>query len=337
MTWNIDAEIKRFASFPEKAAAHLRVESVCEYGFAVMPADYPVNYKGRKKFGLTILGLTHGNELSGVAVLNSLLALINEGGLRIDYPVVFALGNPWAARENKRFLERDLNRSFNRTQNTLFEEKRADVLEEILDESAFLVDFHQVSRPSDRPFFIFPYNRPAYKFARQIMPAMTMVTHWGDSFSAEGMCTDEYVNSKGGLGISIELGQNGFALYQISAGIESGIKAISLVGCELRGQAPDPFSQESEGNCGELYKWAEIIDWPATGTVILREGWNNFDSVAAGQEIGTVDGIPIRVKEEGRMLFPKYLTVEQQAQLSTRPTELCRIMKPIAVSALPKD
>lgn len=336
MAWNIETEIKRFGSFPDKVAINLRVEPVCEYGFAVMPKEYRINPAGKKKYGLTILGLTHGNESAGVAVLNNVLSIINSGGLSLDYPVVFALGNPWAALENKRFLERDLNRSFARHDDTLLEEKRADVLEKVLDESAFLVDFHQVSRPSDRPFFIFPYNKPAYTFAREIMPAMTMVTHWGDSFSSEGMCTDEYVNSKGGLGISIELGQNGFSVYQVAAGTESAVKAITIAGRNLRNQKPDLFSKESEANIGELFNWGEIIDWPAAGVVVLREGWCNFDIVAAGEEIGTVDGRPIRAKVGGRILFPKYLTIEQQALASTRPSELCRIMKPLTVSELPK-
>jgi predicted deacylase len=335
MSWNIEHEIDRFTSFPKTAAPHLAVEPLCEFGFVVKPRSGPV-MPVKKAFALTILGLTHGNEYAGVAVVNSILSFLNAGAVKLDFPVAFALGNPWAARENKRFLERDLNRSFSRTDALLLEEKRADVLEKVLKETAFLVDYHQVSRPSDRPFFIFPYTRDSYAFARAIVPAMTMVTHWGDSFSSDGMCTDEFVNEHGGTGISIELGQNGFDVYQVAAGIEAGLRSIAVAAGKLKGQSPDAFTAGMAAtNVGELYSWSEVIRWPDQGIVDLRDGWNNFGEVAAGESIGTVDGRPIYVKEGGRILFPKYLTRDQQAQLTTRPTELCRIMKKIDVSVLP--
>ncbi len=335
MSWIIADEIDRFNSFPKKVASHLAVEAVCEHGFVVKPRTSGTRLATNKKFGLTILGLTHGNEYAGVAVLNNVLALINSGVVKLEIPVVFVLGNPWAALENKRFLDRDLNRSFCRVENALREEKRADVLEGILKDTSFLVDFHQVSRPSDRPFFIFPYTKASYGFAREIFPAMTMVTHWGDSFSSEGMCTDEFVNLEGGTGISIELGQNGFDVYQVAAGTESAVKAIYTANRALKGEVLDAFSLGSSANRGELYSWAEIIKWPDAGIVDLKEGWINFGAVKAGEALGTIDGRPINVREGGRILFPKYLTHEQQLQLTTRPTELCRIMKPIAVSDLP--
>lgn len=334
MSWNIENEINRFTSFPKTAASHLAVEPLCEFGFVVKPRSGPV-MPVKKSFALTILGLTHGNEYAGVAVVNSILSFLNTGSVKLDFPVAFALGNPWAARENKRFLERDLNRSFARADSVLLEEKRADVLESLLKETAYLVDFHQVSRPSDRPFFIFPYTKSSYAFARSIVPAMTMVTHWGDAFSAEGMCTDEFVNEHGGTGISIELGQNGFDVYQVAAGIEAGLRAITVASAALRGQPADAFTADMAFNTGELYTWSEIIRWPDQGIVDLREGWINFGAVAAGESLGTVDGRPIHVKEGGRILFPKYLTRDQQAQLTTRPTELCRIMKKIEVNDLP--
>ncbi len=335
MAWIIADEIDRFNSFPKKVASHLAVEAVCEHGFVVKPRTSGTRPATNKKFGLTMLGLTHGNEFAGVAVLNNVLALINSGVVKLEIPVVFVLGNPWAALENKRFLERDLNRSFCRVENMLHEEKRADVLEGILKDTAFLVDFHQVSRPSDRPFFIFPYTKPSYGFARAISPAMTMVTHWGDSFSSEGMCTDEFVNLEGGTGISIELGQNGFDVYQVAVGTESAVKAIYTANRVLKGAVLDPFSLGSSANRGELYSWAEIIKWPDAGIIDLKEGWTNFGAVKTGETLGTIDGRPIIVREAGRILFPKYLTHAEQLQLTTRPSELCRIMKPIAVSDLP--
>lgn len=334
MAWNIEHEIDRFIAFPKQAGAHLAVEELCDFGFVVRPRASTSKPQG-KEFGLTILGIIHGNECAGAAVVNSILSFINLGLIKLEYPVVFVLGNPWAARENKRFLERDLNRCFARLDSVSMEEKRADVLESILKETAYLVDYHQVSRPSDRPFFIFPYTKLSYAFARAIMPSMTMITHWGDAFSNEGMCTDEFVNEKGGTGITIELGQNGFDDYQVGVGTESGLRAIAVANANLRGDALDSFTAGMAANIGELYTWSDVIRWPDEGIVELREGWNNFSVVKEGEVLGTVDGQPLVARHGGRILFPKYLTRDQQAQLTTRPTELCRLMKKINVSELP--
>ena len=46
---------------------------------------------------------------------------------------------------------------------------------------------------------------------------------------------------------------------------------------------------------------------------------------------------PLLAKAGGKMLFPKYLTREQQDALESRPTELCRVMRRISEAELPAD
>ena len=246
--------------------------------------------------------------------------------------MAFILGNPWAARENKRFLERDLNRSFALQDSGSREGRRARELTAVLKDTAYIVDFHQTSRPSERPFFIFPYNERSYRFAREIGPRHTIVTHWGKPFSAEGMCSDEFVNSQGGTGISLE-SAIGFDPYQIAVGVEASLWAIKAVG-EAR-SGGEAFSRRRLDAAPQLYTWADIVAWPADGLVDLDEGWSNFKDVGAGQRLGAVGGKPLNARVSGKILFPKYLTREQQQELLSRPTELCRIMRPISEAELP--
>lgn len=337
MSYSIDREITRFNKLAASRSDHVTIEPLCDQAVLVTPRSRQLLHPPGKRVALALLGITHGNEWAGIAVINQILGRVLAGSVDLRIPVAFLLGNPAAAVVNKRFLDRDLNRSFNRSQAVLREERRALELADILQDTAYLLDFHQVTRRSDRPFFIFPFNSKSYAFARAIGPRHTVVTHWGRPFSSEGMCSDEFVISRGGTGISFELGQNGFDHYQIAVGVDAGLEALRVVTEQMaHGQFLDPLNLAEE-ETGELYTWAEIAPWPERGYVELRADWNNFDRVQLGEVIGTIDQEPILAQNAGRMLFPKYLTREEQAALTVRPTELFRIMRPISPADLPSE
>lgn len=288
-----------------------------------------------KDIALTLLGLTHGNEWAGVSVLNGVLEHLLAGTLELRVPIAVALGNPRAALENSRFLERDLNRSFARTSQATHEERRALELEGLLRRTGYLVDFHQTMQPSDRAFFIFPYRPEALQMAQAIAPHQTIVTHWGEAFSAEGKCSDEYVNDSGGLGISIELGQNGLDSYQIAVGVECALWAIHVATARTAGRTLEELVSRRQGPVPEIYTWEQIVPWPLQGLVTLDPGWTNFREVRKNDRLGMVGGDPLLSCAAGRILFPKYLTPEQQALAATRPTELVRIMRRVSLAELP--
>ncbi len=325
----IQQQIDTFSRYAQRTWPQLRCEVLCDYGFLLSP-EAAVPIPGGKDIALTLIGLTHGNEWAGVAVLNEVLGQVAAGDVPLTAPVAFILGNPWAALENKRFLERDLNRCFGRAAPQHREELRAQVLSEVLQRTYRLVDFHQTMRPSDRAFFIFSYLPESLAFAGLVAPELTVVTHWSGGFSAEGMCSDEYVNKSGGRGITIELGQNGFDPMQIATGAAAARGAISAMAPLLLSRTEVPrFSPR------ELYTWAQIVPWPKAGVVTLDEGWDNFAAVEAGARLGDLDGQALLAPASGRMLFPKYLSREQQQVLAARPTELCRIMTLIELTDLP--
>lgn len=325
----VQGEMERFAMLKDKLSQTYRIEDVCDLGFVVHPK------KGRnleKPVGLSFVGLIHGNEVGGSAVLNGILTHIASGLFHLPMAVGFALGNKPAALAGKRFLERDLNRSFDRSEAEKWEERRADELEKLLVQSSFLVDFHQTNLKSAHPFFIFPFSRAGYDFARATAPQIPVVTHWGEAFSNEGQCTDEYINAMGGVGITLELGQCGFDPYQVAVGIDCGLAAITDAAQRLGIWAEDPVLRRFER--APLYTLGEVLPYPKTGDVRVVPGWHNFAQVQAGERIATVDGKDICTSMGGYILFPKYIapTPEQ------RPvTELCRIMKEISEHDLPSS
>ena len=66
----------------------------------------------RSGIDLTVMAVTHGNEVAGIAVINRLLEHIQENVDFLSFSLGIILGNTPASRENVRFRQRDLNRSF---------------------------------------------------------------------------------------------------------------------------------------------------------------------------------------------------------------------------------
>lgn len=271
-------------------------------------------------FGLTIMGITHGNEVAGLPIVNTFLREILADPARLRIPLALILGNPVAARQNRRFVDRDLNRSFSRVQKATWEDQRARDLEGILSQSSFLLDLHQTSEPSETPFFIFPYTANGYRFARAVAPRLPVVTHWGAPFSKDGQCTDEYVIACGGTGITLELGQNGMTREAIEAGTAAARAALDVATRKLAGE---DFPQPADAPA--LYTWGEILPFPASGGNPLKPGWYNFKAVQKGDVLGNTPNGPLIASLAGRMLFPKYV----RDAGAPRPAELCRILKPI--------
>ena len=298
------------------------------YGTMVKHSSYvylwnppSVTIKPKKTIGLTLQAITHGNEVGGIVSLTECMKLLHAGVVKAEIPLAFVLGNPAAALENRRFLETDLNRSFGSKSQSL-EGQRAAHLATILDQTDYLLDFHQTIEQSIQPFFIFPYSAPGYAFAQAAHSDVCIVTHWGNPFSLDGMCTDEYVNYSGGCGITIELGKKGFDSYQASVGLQAALGAIRYAQ-QMLTQQYQPASPSTP-----LYTWKAIELYEES--MELNEGLYNFQPVEKGEIIGVQGNGALRARETGWLLFPKY----HRDQRAPRPREIYRIAKRITAHEL---
>lgn len=160
-----------------------RVERTDEHAFALRPEDRP-DRDGERDLQVVFMALTHGDESSGLAVINALCDFIERGILTLSCAVGFILANVDAAVKGKRFIDRDLNRSFGRDATEAAEDRRAKEIENILRRTRHLVDLHQTIEPSDSPFFVFAYTERNLRLATAISRELPIVTHWGRPFSA---------------------------------------------------------------------------------------------------------------------------------------------------------
>jgi succinylglutamate desuccinylase len=97
---------------------------------------------------VVIVGGTHGNEKTGVYLVNKFINLKNTLPNFHDYK--FFIGNPKATDQNLRFLDYDLNRSFNKglSNNSQFyeiqrsQELKSEILKWAGKDPFFLIDLH---------------------------------------------------------------------------------------------------------------------------------------------------------------------------------------------------
>lgn len=322
---NIMSEIQYF----EKLITNLRgqlytVEKTTRYAYRILPNSSHTDSDQGKSLAITFMAITHGNEIAGIRVLNRFLEMLNASIINLSMPIGLVLGNYEAAQLGYRFVEKDMNRSFGVSSPSTLDAQRAKEIEPLLADSHYFIDFHQTIEKTSTPFWIFPYTRENFGFMQGLNIDIPVVTHWGDVFSKEGCCSDEFVNKSQGVALSIELGQKGFSVTQEVLGLYVMMRSLKYL-------SGDKNSAESSLVESHIYTWGEVIPYPS-GDAALDEGWYNFRNVEKDQRLGSSSEGEIRSKSAGPVLFPKYGVYEAL----NRPTEICRILRKVSIDELGK-
>ena len=269
-------------------------------------ADTAQWVRGNSKTHIVFGMITHGNETGSLPAIQPFIDHL-ENDKEFQGTVTIFLGNAAAALNNARYLEADLNRVFTEQPKPSAERSRAAELSPILASATLLVDFHQTILASHEPFYIFPFHRSGYQWARYLAGAKSLVTrHPNYQFSAGSMCTDEYVLSKGGAGVTLEMGQLGISDWATNLTLTTMTRALTAAS---RIKTSDELEGliESE-NLRDLdffeITYAEPFNEPK---MQLDPGWINFAQVQEGTVIGKRgDNSAFTAPREGMLLFPKY-------------------------------
>ena len=299
-----------------------------------------------KRYPLAVSAVIHGDEVGGLASLNLFLEQVLAEGKVFSYPLIVFLGNVRALQQGERYIDGDLNRCFNLSSEPPpshhHELKRAEVLKPILSEVAFYFDMHQTIRHSPHGFFIFDYHPERWHFARSILPRQPVVTYWGRVFTLEGICGDQFVNSQGGVAVTLELGWKGFNPWQVALGAQGLRAAYEYVKRRVvQNKSRKQIQLFESPLIGTAYTWADVIPYPATGEVIPTMPFSNFVPLEKGTVLAQVDGKPLKLRTSGLSLFPApeiskaHRPPPQGTGKDQRPYELLRILKPITAEDLP--
>lgn len=275
--------------------------------------------------------ITHGNETGSLPAIKPFVDYL-ESEATFKGTVSIFLGNAAAALKNSRYLEADLNRVFTDQPSESSERQRAVELSPLLDKATLLVDFHQTILASHEPFYIFPFHNKGYQWARYLRGAKSLVTrHPNYQFSAGSMCTDEYVLSKGGAGVTLEMGQLGISDWATDLTLTTMKRAI-------HGAARAKSSTDLEALI-ETEALPELNFFEITYAEPFREpqmhlapGWINFAQVEEGCVLGQVnDTESFTAPKSGMLLFPKYPPRKESGDAQDPiPKEIYNLASPMA-------
>jgi succinylglutamate desuccinylase len=153
---------------------------------------------------ITIIAGTHGDEICGVKAFKKVIPNIKLKKGK----VYFILGNIKAIKINRRQYQYNLNRLYkddslidNKTKQT-YEYKRSREIMQYLNNSEALLDIHSSMSKNSTPFAI--CEKPFIKIAK-VLPVKIIATGFA---TIEPGGTDDYMFSKGKVGICIECGNH---------------------------------------------------------------------------------------------------------------------------------
>ena len=258
---------------------------------------------------LVIGGLVHGDEVGSLPAMLRVIDGLKSGLLRFGGKVVLFLGNPEAARQGRRFIDHDLNRLFTDAEeprDTGHEQSRAKELMPLLQGCDLMIDLHQTSLPPRTPFWIQDFSIPAWRWTRALGISNRFVTSWPDSGSectSPLGTTDEYVTQRGGLGLTLELGQQGFHADAETWAYSAMCRAMHLLDAEHRGAST--FKDALPQARTKIYCVSHRQAY-TDPSIALRPGLVNFQAVHAGELLTKTSSAPVYAPKDGLLLFPAY-------------------------------
>ncbi len=238
---------------------------------------------------ITVMAGVHGNEICGPRAFEILLPK-----LKIDRGVVnFVIGNPRAVEKNVRFTEMNLNRAFRPdelltdAEKNSYERSRAVELMPILEASGAFLDIHSSSSGQSIPFAI--CEAQSFSVVRRL-PISIRSSGWG---IIEPGATDEFVNSRGGLGICVECGHH-LDQSSVKKAIDV-IRSFLIVTGAISGEIPPENPNQREVHAHTIYL-AKISYKPV-------RIFADFEPIEKGELIGYDGDEEVFAQEDGVIVF----------------------------------
>lgn len=259
---------------------------------------------------LLIFGALHGNEPAGTIAINDVREKFDSGQLRLLKGRItwVPVANPEAFKQNKRFLEEDLNRIFRATEGTRsYEARLANELGMLIENANVFLDIHTTAAPGPTCVFIdFPTNENV-SFAKALGMEYAL-TGWPKLYATnlrglDSFDTTRYAFEHGKIGLIIECGQHQEpTATPIAANAIS--KALAHFGMIRRESAPAVGARET------ITIRMNRLEYKEDNADAFTKAWGHLELIPRDTIIATrASGEKIVATEDVIMLLPKHEAV----------------------------
>jgi len=254
---------------------------------------------------IMILGGIHGNEKTGVAVINKLYKIFSEGQEKVIRGILtFGFGNEEAIATNVRGVNgRNLNRFFTKqhlsgSPENFYESQRAHILAPLLASADILLDLHATFYKSE-PFLACANSSEHEKIFRWF-EADTVLIDPNFVIGGERATTDEYVDECGGIGVCFEAGW----MEDVTL-VDSTLKSVLSILRDQKVLAKKNVSPAPQHNY-RVFELFSKTNLTKDGFCYAEQiGMESFFPVGGGQIIGYVGEQKIIVPEDGVLIFQR--------------------------------
>ena len=250
---------------------------------------------------VVVLGGVHGNEVTGVMLVEQLRADLESGALALAAgSLTLVVGNPRAVELGTRGSKphADLNRSFTATAldtngEDTYEAQRARELAPIIAASDIVIDLHATNKPSD-PFAIAVVDTAEHRKLCGLFRCDKLLLVSDDVI---GGTTAAYAEAQGSIGLCFESGWAG-DLTRVDAMRVSVEAILARVGV----LAARPATVHPQA----VYALAEAILLTDRGFAFAQSrGERSFEPFSEGDLIGVYGETQLRAPYDGVLMFPK--------------------------------
>ena len=250
---------------------------------------------------VVVMGGVHGDEKVGVQVVEEMKKFL--GKEKICGEIYLIIGNPKAVKAGKRFIEYDLNRSFGYNLNdSTCEGKRAAQIAPFLGGADYLLDIHSTSKKSI-PFVYCEGSKKHFGLAEILGTKYVVSPSSNYKKTVDGVCSDNFVDRNGGVGITYECGWNkdNSLFDEAFLRTQQFLKATGVAFLET------PTCENVESPI-HLQVHSKIV--AESGDFIFDGEYDNFDFVKKGQKIATDGDTPVFAEKDSYIIFPKKSVAE---------------------------
>ncbi len=272
-----------------------------------MHADDENIFQTRGSFSapsVMIIGGTHGNERTGIAVVRQLQRDIASGKHAvIGGTLVLVLGNPAAIEQNVRAIDgRDLNRYFSEqtlSNNDGSEEwNRATQIAELIRQSDVVIDLHATNKPSV-PFAASKNDADHQNVFRWFQPECVLVDPKYIFGGGAPVAIEEYADSQGKVGLCFETGwvEDESITPQV---FDSVVQYLTDVGILDGEKIPAPSIDAA------IYEiTGSVLKDSRAFTFVDGRGKSSFEHIYANDVVGYRGDEAVVAENDGVIIFPK--------------------------------